>query len=67
MTKWREINIDQMDAEMRRFAKVRSANTSHPHCGLISAHCPAPVSSRTGFEADVQITAVIVFAFLLSG
>uniref|UniRef100_A0A672ZPD5 Dynein, axonemal, heavy chain 11 n=1 Tax=Sphaeramia orbicularis TaxID=375764 RepID=A0A672ZPD5_9TELE len=24
MTKWRQINVDQMDAELRRFAKVRS-------------------------------------------
>lgn len=42
-TKWRQINVDQMDAELRKFAKVRPPIVLH-HTGasllLFCSHAP---------------------------
>lgn len=44
MTKWRQINVDQMDAELRRFAKVRSPTAfHHTSASLLLSHCHAPL------------------------
>lgn len=44
MTKWRQINVDQMDAELRRFAKVRSpAVLHHTSASLLLSCCHAPL------------------------
>lgn len=38
MTKWRQIHVDQMDAEMRRFAKVRSPAQRYITLVYLSCH-----------------------------
>lgn len=44
MTKWRQINVDQMDAELRRFAKVRSPTVlHHTSASLLLSYCHAPL------------------------
>ena len=45
MTKWREINMDQMGAELRRFVKVTSSTYLTPQHTHTHTHITLPISS----------------------